>query len=225
MCFSAEASFGAATVLAFAGAISIKKAQTFPQKVFAVIPLFFAVQQLIEGFLWLVLKNPVYAEWKVPLAIGFLFFAWLAWPVYIPFSMALFEKNMKRRKILLSFLVLGFLLVLCFLYMLVFQHPDASIAHLHIKYTFSFIPPLNWLWGILYLFPTVVSMIISSARKMWIMGLINLGTYIFSIIYFQGNVLSVWCFFGALASVFVLWFIINMNKPVKNNASGTFQVE
>jgi len=211
MCFSAEASFGAAAVLAVAGVISIKKASTFPQRVFAVIPLFFAIQQFIEGLLWLVLKNPAYFEYKVPLIIGFLLFAWLIWPVYIPFSMALFEKNTVRRKILLSFLGIGFLLILGFLYMIVFQHPDASAANLHIKYTFGFVPPVNWLWGIIYLFPTVVSMIISSAKKMWIMGIINLCSYIFSIIYFQGNVLSVWCFFGALGSVFVIWYIIKLN--------------
>jgi hypothetical protein len=221
MCFSAEASFGAAAVLGVAGVISIKKASTFPQKVFAVIPLFFAIQQFIEGLLWLVLKNPAYSEWKLPLIIGFLLFAWLVWPVYIPFSMALFEKNKVRRKILLSFLVIGFLLVLCFLYMIIFQHPDANAAKLHIKYTFGYIPPLNWLWGIIYLFPTVVSMIISSAKKMWILGIINLCTYTFSIIYFKGTVLSVWCFFGALASIFVIWYIIRMNNISNHSEQNT----
>ena len=225
MCFSAEASFGAAAVLAVAGAISIKKANTFPQRVFAVIPLFFAVQQCIEGFLWLVLKNPVYTEWKVPLILGFLVFAYLVWPVYIPFSMALFEKNTGRRKIQLGFLGLGFLLILCFLYMMIFQHPDATAANLHIKYTFSYTPPASWLWGILYLVPTVVSMIISSAKKMWIMGIINLTSYLFSILYFSGNVLSVWCFFGALASVFVIWYIINLNKNPLQQAPENKQPE
>ncbi|HNW89846.1 MAG TPA: hypothetical protein PKN48_09290 [Bacteroidales bacterium] len=212
MCFSAEASFCASALIGTIGVISVRKSTTFPQKMFAIIPLFFAIQQLMEGFLWVVISNPEYIAWKQPLIIGFLIFAWLVWPVYIPFSMALFEKNTTRRRILLGFLGMGFLLILCFLYILIFHTPDASADQLHINYTYDYQPPVEWVWGLIYFIPTVVSLMISSKKKMWIFGVINLCSYIFSRIYFSGHVLSVWCFFGAVGSAFILWAIIQMNK-------------
>ena len=57
MCFSATASFGASAVLGAIGIIAVAKAKTKPQRLFATIPLIFAVQQLTEGLLWLSLKN------------------------------------------------------------------------------------------------------------------------------------------------------------------------
>ncbi len=215
MCFSAEASFCASALIGTIGVISVRKSTTFPQKMFAIIPLFFAIQQILEGFLWLVLANPDYLAWKQPLITGFLIFVWLIWPVYVPFSMALLEKKAVRRKILLSFLVLGFVLSLICLYILMFFRIDASAANLHIKYIIFEEPPYAWVYGILYLIPTVVSMFLSSLKKMWILGLVNLSSYVFSVLFYSGNVLSVWCFFGALASVFVLCFIILMNKTPK----------
>ncbi len=215
MCFSAPASFIAAAVIATAGVIAITKAKTTPQRVFAIIPLLFAVQQCIEGFLWIIIDKSDYGGLKHVLINGFLFFAWLIWPVYVPVSMALLEKNKKNKKVLLIFLGIGILLFFCFLYIMLFQHSDASAARLHIKYTLDYIPPLPWIWGLIYLIPTVVSMFISSISKMWLLGLINLASYIFSIIYFSGHVLSVWCFFGALTSVFVLFYTIRMANPAK----------
>jgi len=86
-----------------------------------------------------------------------------------------------------------------------FFHIDASAANLHIKYIVCDEPPYAWVYGILYLLPTVVSMFISSVKKMWILGLVNLSSYVFSVLFYSENVLSVWCFFGAAASTLVLW--------------------
>jgi len=212
MCFSAEASFGASALISVMGVFAIKKANSVPLKIFAIIPLFFAFQQLMEGFLWIVINNPDYQVWKHSLIIGFLIFAWLVWPVYVPFSMAMLEKNATKRKVLLGFLVIGIILTFGFLYILIFHKIDASAAKLHIHYSLDYVPPLEWIYGLIYLIPTIVSMMVSSVKKMWILGLINLASYIFSRIFFFGHVLSVWCFFGALASGFVLWYVIQMSK-------------
>jgi len=212
MCFSAEASFGAAAVIAVVGMVSIKKSSTQAQRVFAVIPLFFAIQQFLEGWIWIVLANPEYLPWKQFLTIGYLIFVWVVWPLYVPFSMVLLERKIARRKILYVFLGLGLVLTIICLYILIFHHIEAVEARLHIHYFIDNPPSFAWLYGILYLVPTVVSFFISSIKKFWIMGLVLLSSYIFSIIVYAGNVLSVWCFFGAVSSVLVLWYIIRMNK-------------
>jgi len=223
MCFSAEASFGAAAVIAVTGLISIKKSTTTAQRVFAVIPLFFAIQQFLEGWIWIVLANPEYLSWKQFLTIGYLIFVWVVWPLYVPFSMAMLEKKSGRRKILYGFLTLGMALSIICIYVLIFYTIEAVEARLHIKYIISNPPSYAWLYGFLYLVPTVLSFFISSIKKMWILGLILLSSYVFSIIVYSGNVLSVWCFFGAVTSALVLWYIIRMNKNSLREERPRFQ--
>ena len=53
MCFSAEVSFTAAGVLGALGAVCIGQASRLREKPLAAIPLLFAAQQALEGFIWL----------------------------------------------------------------------------------------------------------------------------------------------------------------------------
>lgn len=53
MCFSATASFIAGVSLSALGAATVKKAELKAEIPFAMIPLLFGVQQIIEGMLWL----------------------------------------------------------------------------------------------------------------------------------------------------------------------------
>lgn len=217
MCFSAEASFTASAVISVAGIIAIKRSSNIQQKLFALVPLFFAIQQFIEGLLWIVLKNPIYGEWKHLLTMAFLVFAWLVWPVYMPFSMAMLEKNPVKKKILYGFLALGSLVAAGFIYIMVFHNVDASIAEYHINYVYDFRPPYSWVYGLFYLVPTIGSLFVSGVKKMWTLGLINLVSYIASRIFFFGYVISVWCFFGAIASLMV-YIIIKETSKVEEQA-------
>ena len=223
MCFSAGASFGASAVIAVIGIASLKKTTTLSQRVLAMIPLFFAIQQFIEGFLWIALQNPEYEEYRHALTLGFLFFAWLIWPFYIPFSMLMLEKNIVRRRILLSFLAIGTFVTCGFLYVMIFRTVVSSVAAYHINYMMDFEPPIKWFFGLLYLIPTVGSMMVSSVKRMWGLGFINFSSYVFSRIFFFGYVVSVWCFFGALASVIILWYIIQLNKVVVTDEQNVAQ--
>jgi len=53
MCFSATASFIAGVSLLVLGVATVKKAKRKAEIPFAMIPLLFGVQQIIEGMLWL----------------------------------------------------------------------------------------------------------------------------------------------------------------------------
>ena len=57
MCFSASASFGAGIVISTIGVVTLKKVSSPAHYYFALIPLFFAIQQFAEGFLWLALAD------------------------------------------------------------------------------------------------------------------------------------------------------------------------
>ena len=60
MCFSPEASFAGGIIISTIGIATILKVHKPSQIVFASIPIFFGIQQIIEGVLWLTLPNPDY---------------------------------------------------------------------------------------------------------------------------------------------------------------------
>src|SRR5258708_2813488 len=88
MCFSAPASFIAAGGLAIAGGVALAIAPK-KKKIIAVIPLLFAAQQALEGFQWLALRA---GSASMLAAYGFLFFAFILWPVYIPIAVYLLDR-------------------------------------------------------------------------------------------------------------------------------------
>ena len=99
MCFSAPASFAAATGLGLVGAASIGRASEIREVPLASIPLVFAAQQMIEGGLWLALGSDDLSRWIPLLANAFMFSALVVWPVWAPLSVMLVERNRARRRL------------------------------------------------------------------------------------------------------------------------------
>lgn len=228
MCFSATASFGASAVLGTIGIIAVAKAKSKPQRAFASIPLLFAVQQLSEGFLWLSLKDPGLASCRPFLTYIFLVFAMAVWPFWIPFTIWILEKNVKRKKLIKGFVGVGALVAIgvCFILFsypvnvvtpFCFNCPDSSTPTLrhHLHYEFS-IPQLvkNLIvaFSVLYIAATIITPFISGIQKMKWLGIVFLASYLFAISFYNGFVISVWCFFAALLSFVVLWIIMDLRK-------------
>ena len=216
MCFSAFASFTASGVILLIGLIAQSEAKTTSYRYLAVIPLLFAAQQSIEGFLWLVLESGGYVVWKHILTHSFLLFAWVVWPIYIPIAMRKLETREKRRKLLGILIGMGIVVSAGLIYVMIFHEVVAVMNNYHIDYTFDYHPGYTWITNILYLLPTVGALMISSVKKMWFMGLLNFLTYAFTKIFFFGYVLSVWCFFGALISTIVLWIIMSERRKAES---------
>ncbi|MCX6269845.1 MAG: hypothetical protein NTU44_01250 [Bacteroidetes bacterium] len=217
MCFSAGASFSASAVILLIGVIAVTEAKTKPFRYFAVIPLLFAMQQGIEGLLWLVLESGRYEGWKHILTHSFLLFAYVVWPIYIPLSMRMLETSKKRRKLQGYLLVTGIIVSAGLVYTMIFQNVQAMISDYHIDYTFDFQMGYTWITNGIYLLPTVGSMLFSSVKRVWIMGVFNLLAYLFTKFFFFGYVVSIWCFFGALISTIVLWIIMIERRKAESS--------
>ena len=86
MCFSAEASFAGGVIISAIGIATVTKVHKPSQIVFASIPLFFGVQQMVEGTLWLTIPLPEYANIKHIATYIFLIMADFLWPTLIPLS-------------------------------------------------------------------------------------------------------------------------------------------
>ncbi|MDD5571014.1 MAG: hypothetical protein PHD97_07635 [Bacteroidales bacterium] len=212
MCFSAEASFIASSVLCVTGVVAIKKAPTPSHLLLAGIPLFFSLQQFTEGFVWLALTNAEYAVWYNLSVHAFLLFALVAWPVLVPLSLMLIEKNKKRKKILKIFFWFGALFSVYTMYCLLFRDVTAKIVFLHIRYDIDYPIVLPKFRGIIYFIPSVIPPFISSIKKMKIFGCAVLLSFIITNIYFKENVVSVWCFFAAIISIVILFAIWDKNN-------------
>lgn len=213
MCFSTSASFGAATILGVAGITTITKAQPHA-KYFAAIPLLFSVQQFAEGFVWLTFTHTNYAAvQQIPIHI-LIVFAYVIWPVWIPLSIMLVEKNAKRKKALQVLLLTGIFISLYIAYCLCVYPVRAIVTAHHIKYTFGFphtLLALTWLSDAFYFIASLLPPFISSAKRIWMFGVVITLSYIVSRIYFKDAVISVWCFFAAALSIIIL-LIISANK-------------
>ena len=216
MCFSAGASFGASAVLSIIGSAAIIKARTIPQGLFAAIPLIFSIQQLAEGMLWLSFKNAGLEAGQPIFTFTFLVFAMMLWPVWIPLTIRLLEKDSRRKKSMNVLLGIGVLVSIGVGCVLLFYKVHVISTHHHIHYRIDFPGRTRSLivpFSLLYFIATIIAPFISSIKRMKWLGLGFLASYLFAIIFYSGFVVSVWCYFAALLSVVVLWILSGLRKP------------
>jgi len=203
MCFSAPVSFIASSGLAVVGAASLREAKKQKDRrmvLVAVIPLFFAIQQAFEGIQWL--SDPGSLP-SIIAGYGFLFFAFLVWPTYIPLMVYILDR--KRRAFLRWFLVLGVMVTLSLLIALIISPLSVHVVQQSIDYRF-FITPFSLL-VLFYLTATCGSLMFSSDIALRVFGFAALCSAMLAAAFFRATFISVWCFFVALMSVYLYAYI------------------
>jgi len=207
MCFSAGASFTAGVLLTVIGTETLRKVHRPSQIVFASIPLFFAFQQFAEGVLWLVIAQNGHTGLQTIATYTFLIMAQVIWPLMVPLSVLLMEKNIVRKRILLALLAAGAVVAFYYMYSLVFYRAYADISRLHIAYQSTFKNPFSTITIVLYLAATIAPLFVSSIKRTYILGIIIVLSFIVSVVFYTKCLTSVWCFFAAVIS-FVIFYII-----------------
>jgi hypothetical protein len=202
MCFSATASFVTAGLTGTLGIMALTRAEGPRAWPLAAIPLFFAVQQSIEGMLWLSLMTEPQGLMATELPLAFLFFAEVFWPVYVPIAVFLVEPNAKRRHLMLVFLAVGIGVGAYLLWWILGHDHGAAIIDGHIVYYTE--DRHSDALGLTYLAATGLPGLVSSRRSVLALGFIILiGAAVAYAFYWEA--LSVWCFFAAAASGMILW--------------------
>lgn len=212
MCFSATASFSAGVVLTAIGIASMKKAQKPNQKLFASIPLIFAAQQIVEGFLWLSLPNPEYLVAQQGLTYAFLFVAQIMWPAWVPISILMLTPKADRKLIQKILTGIGFFTAAALAFCLIYFEVSSKIHGNHVLYNQSYPDSIRFIGVAFYLAATILPLYFSSVKNLWILGVGILISYIVSAIFFSRYLLSVWCFFAAIISVTVYLVIVKISK-------------
>jgi hypothetical protein len=207
MCFSATASFVAGGALSATGALTLSQVKDKRELPFAAIPLLFGVQQAIEGGVWLSFGS---AFWNTVLTYAYSMFSHVLWPIFVPISVLLIETDSTRKKILRLFSLIGSAVGLYLLYFIVVDPVTAHIVNSSIAYHsphFYVLPTI-----LLYLIATCGSCLASSHRIINIFGLVLLISFGIAAWFYTETFFSVWCFFAAILSAFILWFVWDRNK-------------
>ncbi len=203
MCFSATASFIAGTALSAAGVITLKKAETKREIPFAAIPLLFGIQQVFEGFVWLSFSSGNPAMNSL-FAHAFLFFAYVLWPIFIPFSAGLLETDISRKKLLSVFQVAG-IGVGMYLFYFMFSHSVISqVVNKSITYSISI--PYPFAVVSLYVLVTCGSLLFSSHKTIKLFGILASISFAIAYYFYTVAFASVWCFFAAILSIVIYWY-------------------
>ncbi len=202
MYFSATASFVTAGVTGAIGIVSLGRANEPRELPLAVTPILFALQQAIEGLLWLDLPLAPDGFISTALTLLFLFFAEVFWPIYAPIVVLLLESRGNRRNLMFACLAIGVAVGCYLLWSIVTGPHSAVILDDHIFYVTEH--RRSDAVALAYLAATSLPLFLSSHRTVVILGaIIFVGIAVAYVFYWEAFV-SVWCFFAAAASVVIL---------------------
>jgi hypothetical protein len=214
MCFSAPASFTAATLLSVIGFACIQKTNNHRLLPYAITPFIFALQQALEGIVWLTLTQPN-SVWHLFSLYGFNFFSAMFWPLWVPISLAYAEPYQLRKRILIGLSIVGSIVTLISLVSMLFCGITAQAIDHHIVYRLaacSITHSIASFYSVyagwtLYLIATVGAMFISSIRGMWCIGLLVVTAFVAAQIAYHTAFGSVWCFFAAIISCSIYYLL------------------
>ena len=223
MCFSATASFSAGVVLLGVGTLTLRSALAAHQRrclLFAAIPLLFALQQLIEGVIWLTFRHEA-ALLNSVMTHLYSFFSHVLWPVYVPVAVLLMEPEEWRRRALIAFVAAGVAVGAYLLYVLVAFPIASRPTGQHIEYVSPhFFAAFTMM---LYLVSTALSPLLSMHRMVQVFGALALLSFVSAYAFYATWFISVWCFFAALLSgVVYLHFGVRereRSRPTENSLS------
>ena len=218
MCFSATASFSAGVFLLGIGTLTLRSAMAAHQPralPFAAIPLLFAIQQLIEGVIWLTFSDEAPLLNSVMTHV-YSFFSHVLWPIYVPVAVLLMEPPGWRRRSLFGFVAAGVAVGVYQLYTLVAFPVVSRPTGQHIEYVSPhFFAAVTMT---LYLLSTALSPLLSTHRMVVVFGALALLSFGAAYAFYATWFISVWCFFAALLSV-VVYLHFCVRKPGRSRSN------
>jgi hypothetical protein len=204
MCFSATASFVAGTALSTIGVVTIRKAERRSELPFAMIPLLFGIQQLVEGIIWLTFSYDA-PLLKQTMTYGYSVFSHVVWPIYVPFAVGFLESAQWRKRALLGFQAAGLIVGVYLLFILITRPVVAQIDSLHVGRHILYVSPHFFLAPVMvfYLAATSISCFVSSHPFVRLFGGLLLVTFISAYLLYARALISIWCFFAAVLSLII----------------------
>lgn len=218
MCFSAVASFTAAALLLPAGVFASKIAWAKTPRLIplAAIPIGFSIQQSFEGLVWLSLDN---ADIVRIGTLGFFLFSHCIWPAWPSLAIWVQEDRPWARKILIAMLLFGCLFGLS-LYGPFWLYPEwltIGVSHGSIQYQtqllYDRIFPRD-VTRLIYLLMVVGPTCLSALLQLRVLGGLVALSMIVTYLFFNYAFVSVWCFFAAVLSLYLIYVLRSVSFQV-----------
>jgi uncharacterized protein DUF6629 len=202
VCFSATANFVGSGVLGAVGAVTLTRVKHRRELLFAALPLFFAIHQFIEGFVWLGLDGILSPAVTHDMGAAFMLYAQGLLPFLLPLSVLLFEPDAKSRQRMLPFLALGVGTTLYILWALTAFPTQVYVRGNSIVYINQ--ATNNMTVAVLYVIATCGSLFFSEIRMMVVFGAANLAILLVVMAFKRYAFTSLWCAYAAVVSVIIL---------------------
>jgi hypothetical protein len=207
MCFSAKASFITAGMLFISSFIGLSYAHTHGKRMLAITPLLFGIQQAIEGLLWISFGYG-FPVLKTISTYGFIFFASIFWPAWIPLTIGMLEPQVQRARWIFQTWIIGICFSLAIIIHLSIYGATAFLISGHISYDFHNSDYLTLPATLVYWWATIIPFFMSSLPYLWLGGTGLLLAYAVSFYNYYYALGSLWCFFSALLSIFLTFYLI-----------------
>jgi hypothetical protein len=210
MCFSAAANFVGSGVLGTIGVVTLTRVKHRRELLFASLPTLFAIHQFIEGFVWLGLDGILSQKVTHDMGAAFMLYAQGLLPFLMPLSVLLFEPDIKSRRRMLPFLVVGALTALYILWALIAYPLQVFIEGNSIVYINA--ATNNTFIAVLYVIATCGSLLFSKVKDMVIFGIANMAILLVVMAFRRYAFTSLWCAYAAVASVIILFYFWKSHK-------------
>ncbi len=217
MCISAETSFASAAVIGAIGVYILKKKPIKQHKLLALTPLLFALQQFIEGFVWLSLTNEADFGCVQSIASGFyLSFALVIWPLFVPLAIYLWEQTKSRKQMLMPLIIMGAFVSLWEIYWVYIANGYSVNIHDpsgHLQYIREV--PYQNIVKYMYVASALLPFFVCSENRVKILGSVFAGSFILSYIFYRPTYESTWCLAAAIISIGI-YAVVDYKKKDEN---------
>jgi hypothetical protein len=202
VCFSATANFVGSAALGALGVVTLTKVKHRRELLFASLPTLFAIHQFMEGFVWLGLDGVLSPTVTRDMAAAYMLYAQGLLPYLLPLSVLLFEPDMRSRRRMLPFVILGGATTLYILWALTAYPLAVYVKGNSIVYINQ--ATNNTAVAVLYVIATCGSLFMSKIRPMVIFGAANLAILLVVMEFKRYAFTSLWCAYAAIASLIIL---------------------
>ncbi|MCJ2125749.1 DUF6629 family protein [Methylobacterium sp. J-077] len=203
MCFSPEADFIASGAIGLIGAATLAHVRQPRAVLFAATPIFFALHQFTEGFVWLGLKGEIRQEAQGHLVFLYMLYAQGILPLLMPLAVLLMEPPGWRRWLIGALTLVGAGLA-AFVFRGLISYPSTACIEQH---SIHYDNPGTALTSVaaIYVVATCGALIASSHRVVRWFGWLNFIGVIATLIVKGYAFTSVWCLYAAAVSVILFW--------------------
>jgi len=196
--YFAVLNFTLSGAIGLVGILTLRKVSIPSEVAFALLPLFFALHQFTEGFVWLGMGG--YLEQRaLDIASGiFIYYAQGLLPFLVPLAIWLIEKQKWRKNILGFVTIIGLVLAVYTMYALSTIPSSVTVINNTLDYTNP--ATQNLYDATIYILTTCGALMLSSSIAIELFGLLNLiGLTIIFLLRPYGFT-SVWCLYAATIS-------------------------